>query len=126
MKTEPTEALKEIKHCTWTAEDFNIGDGFESHEVVDKNDAINIANIAFKEAMRWIDPKEELPEEGVTVFVKILSSCGAGDEVLYTSSAVRSDFYHSADADPFGCEGYYPSGNGGRVRATVIGWRPIE
>ena len=49
MKTEPTEALKEIKHCTWTAEDFNIGDGFESHEVVDKDDAINIANIAFKE-----------------------------------------------------------------------------
>ena len=49
MKTEPTEALKEIKHCTWTAEDFNIGDGFESHEVVDKDDAINIANIAFRE-----------------------------------------------------------------------------
>jgi hypothetical protein len=49
MKTEPTESLKEIKHCTWTAEDFNIGDGFESHEVVDKDDAINIANIAFRE-----------------------------------------------------------------------------
>jgi hypothetical protein len=49
MKTEPTEALKEIKRCTWTAEDFNISDGFESHEVVDKDDAINIANIAFRE-----------------------------------------------------------------------------
>jgi hypothetical protein len=49
MKTEPTEALKEIKRCTWTADDFNISDGLESHEVVDKNDAINIANIAFKE-----------------------------------------------------------------------------
>jgi hypothetical protein len=49
MKTEPTEALKEIKRCTWTAEDFNIGDGFKSHEVVDVDDAINIANIAFKE-----------------------------------------------------------------------------
>ena len=49
MKTEPTEALKEIKHCTWTAEDFNISDGFESHEVVDEYDAINIANIAFRE-----------------------------------------------------------------------------
>ena len=49
MKTEPAEALKEIKHCTWTAEDFNIGDGYESHEVVDEDDAINIANIAFKE-----------------------------------------------------------------------------
>jgi hypothetical protein len=126
MKTEPTEALKEIKRCTWTAEDFNIGDGFESHEVVDKNDAINIANIAFKEAMRWRDPKVELPEEGVVVFVKLISSCEAGDEILYTSSAVVNDFYHSADADPFGCEGYYPAGNGGRVRATVIGWKPIE
>ena len=49
MKTEPMEALKEIKHCTWAAEDFNISDGFESHEVVDEDDAINIANIAFKE-----------------------------------------------------------------------------
>ncbi len=80
----------------------------------------------YSEAMRWRDPKEELPEEGVVVFVKLISSCGAGDEILYTSSSVRNDFYHSADADPFGCEGYYPSGNGGRVRATVIGWRPIE
>ena len=82
--------------------------------------------ISYKKAMRWRDPKEELPDEGVIVFVKILSSCEAGDEILYTSSSVRNDFYHSADADPFGCEGYYPSGNGGRVRATVIGWRPIE
>lgn len=49
MKTEPTEALKEIKHCSWETEDFDIGDGFESYEVVDKNDAINIANIAFRE-----------------------------------------------------------------------------
>ena len=49
MKTEPTEALKEIKHCTWTAEDFNISDGFESYEVIDEDDAINIANIAFRE-----------------------------------------------------------------------------
>ena len=35
-KQNRTEALKEIKHCTWTAEDFNISDGFESHEVVDR------------------------------------------------------------------------------------------
>jgi len=49
MKTEPTKALKEIKRCTWTAEDFNISNGFESHEVVDKDDAINIVNIAFRE-----------------------------------------------------------------------------
>ena len=80
----------------------------------------------YNEAMRWRDPKVELPEEGVVVFVKLISSCGAGDEVLYTSSSVRNDFYHSSDADPFGCEGYYPAGNGGRVRATVVGWRPIE
>ncbi len=49
MKTEPIEALKEIKHCTWTAEDFNIRDGLESYEVIDEDDAINIANIAFRE-----------------------------------------------------------------------------
>lgn len=49
MKTEPTEALKEIKHCTWIAGDFNISDGFESYEVVDEDDAINIANMAFRE-----------------------------------------------------------------------------
>ena len=48
MKTEPTEALKEIKRCSWEV-DFEISDGFESYEVVDKNDAINIANIAFRE-----------------------------------------------------------------------------
>jgi hypothetical protein len=48
MKTEPTEALKEIKRCSWEV-DFNISDGLESYEVVDKDDAINIANIAFKE-----------------------------------------------------------------------------
>jgi hypothetical protein len=48
MKTEPTEALKEIKRCSWEV-DFEISDGLESYEVVDKNDAINIANIAFKE-----------------------------------------------------------------------------
>lgn len=49
MKTEPTEALKEIKHCTWTAEDFNTSGLLESYEVVDEDDAVNIANIAFKE-----------------------------------------------------------------------------
>lgn len=49
MKTEPTEALEAIKHCTWIAEDFNISDGFKNHEVVDEDDAINIANIAFQE-----------------------------------------------------------------------------
>ena len=94
------------------------------------NEILGVAHKSFmsgySEATRWRDPKEELPDEGVSVFVKILSSCEAGDEILYTSSSVRNDFYHSADADPFGCEGYYPSVNGGRVRATVIGWRPIE
>ena len=49
MKTEPTEALKEIKRCSWETEDFNISDGFESYEVIDEDDAINIANIAFSE-----------------------------------------------------------------------------
>ena len=49
MKTEPTEALKEIKHCTWTSDNFDINDGLESYEVIDEDDAINIANIAFRE-----------------------------------------------------------------------------
>lgn len=80
----------------------------------------------YNEAMRWRDPKEELPEEGVDVFVKLIRSGEYGEEIIYTSSAVRNDFYHNNDADPFGCEGYYPAGNGGRVRVTVVGWRPIE
>ena len=58
MKTEPTEALKEIKHCTWTVEDFNISDGLESHEVVDEDDAINIANIAFREGQSSLNIKQ--------------------------------------------------------------------
>ena len=52
MKTEPTEALKEIKRCSWEV-DFEISDGLESYEVVDKNDAINIANIAFREGQSF-------------------------------------------------------------------------
>ena len=80
----------------------------------------------YAEAMRWRDPKEELPEEDADVFVKVIRSGEYGDETIYTSSRVVNDFYHSNDADPFGCEGYYPAGNGGRVRVTVIGWRPTE
>ena len=37
-----------------------------------------------------------------------------------------NNFYHDSESNPFGCEGYYAAGNGGRVRVTVIGWRPIE
>ena len=105
---------------------FHRMDKFTENMAIDIDFGYWLANEVINEALRWRDPKEELPEEGVVVFVKLISSCGAGDEILYTSSSVRNDFYHSADADPFGCEGYYPSGNGGRVRATVIGWRPIE
>ena len=47
MKTEPTEALKEIKRCSWEV-DFEISDGLEGYEVVDKNDSINIDNIEFR------------------------------------------------------------------------------
>ena len=80
----------------------------------------------YNEAMRWRDPKVELPKEGVDVFVKIKRSGDCGVEILYTSSAVVNDFYHSKHDNPFGCEGYFPSGNGGRVRVIVIGWKPIE
>ncbi len=66
MKTEPTEALKEIKRCSWEV-DFEISDGLESYEVVDKDDAINIANIAFKEGqsspkikqLEWVETYED-------------------------------------------------------------------
>ena len=80
----------------------------------------------YAEAMRWRDPKEELPKEGVNVFVKMIRSGEYGEETIYTSSHVVNNFYHDSESNPFGCEGYYPAGNGGRVRVTVIGWRPIE
>mgnify|MGYP000943462712 CR=1 FL=1 len=80
----------------------------------------------YDEALRWRDPKEELPEEGVDVFVKMIRSGEYGEETIYTSSHVVNNFYHDSESNPFGCEGYYPAGNGGRVRVTVIGWRPIE
>ena len=82
--------------------------------------------VGYNEAMRWRDPKEELPEEGVDVFVKMIRSGEYGEETIYTSSHVVNNFYHDSESNPFGCEGYYPAGNGGRVRVTVIGWRPIE
>ena len=80
----------------------------------------------YAEAIRWRDPKEELPEEGVDVFVKMIRSGEYGEETIYTSSHVVNNFYHDSESNPFGCEGYYAAGNGGRVRITVIGWRPIE
>ena len=87
---------------------------------------IEAIKIGYKKASRWRDPKEELPDDGVDVFVKVIRSGEYGEETIYTSSSVINDFYHSSDDNPFGCEGYYLSGNGGRVRATVIGWKPIE
>lgn len=78
------------------------------------------------EAIRWRDPKIELPEEGVDVFVKMIRSGEYGEQTIYTSSHVVNNFYHDSESNPFGCEGYYVAGNGGRVRVTVIGWRPIE
>ena len=97
---------------------------YEMQEMIFRTEGGFIAG--YNEAMRWRDPKEELPEEGIDVFVKVIRSGEYGDETIYTLSRVVSDFYHSTDADPFGCECYYPAGNGGRVRVTVIGWRPIE
>ena len=128
MKTEPTEALKEIKRCTWTAEDFNISDGFESHEVVDKNDAINIANIAFKEAMRWRDPKEELPE--------LLPNRDYSNNVLaqvegYTETQVMCLLFVPDDEGGWGyvwgnCYGDINGEAEWDDDYDVVGWKPIE
>jgi hypothetical protein len=91
-----------------------------------KHVSVNAYMDGYNEAIRWRDPKEELPKEGVNVFVKMIRSGEYGEETIYTSSHVVNDFYHDSESNPFGCEGYYPAGNGGRVRVTVIGWRPIE
>ena len=128
MKTEPTEALKEIKRCTWTAEDFNISDGFESHEVVDKNDAINIANIAFNEAIRWRDPKEELPE--------LLPNRDYSNNVLaqvegFTETQVMCLLFVPDDEGGWGyvwgnCYGDINGEAEWDDDYDVVGWKPIE
>lgn len=86
MKTELTEALKEIKRCSWEV-DFEISDGLESYEVVDKDDAVNIANIAFREGqsspkikqLEWV----EIDEDGVT---RIKAETPFGDYEVYEKS----------------------------------------
>ena len=102
MKTEPTEALKEIKLCTWTADDFNINDGFESHGVVDKDDAINIANIAFREGqsspkikqLEWV----EIDEDGVT---RIKAETPFGDYEVYEKSDYDGYILWWFDPNPY-------------------------
>jgi len=32
---------------------------------------------------------------------------------------VVNNFYHDSESNPFGCEGYYPAGNGGRVELQL-------
>lgn len=85
----------------------------------------------YNEAMRWRDPKKELPEPGVDVFVKIERKDGDWVNILYTTSAVVNDSFHNKDSNPFICEGYLTSIHStsvydGRVKITVIGWKPIE
>ena len=89
MKTEPTEALEEIKRCLWTTDDFNIDDGFESCKVVDENDAINIANIAFREGQS--NPKiKQLEWEFYGLYYDVETAVGhymilQGDEQYWES-----------------------------------------
>ena len=67
--------------------------------------------IGYKKAMRWRDPKEELPETGKPVLVK----------------------YRTAkDVEKYGIGKYFNLGIGnpwtieGSTGREVIGWRPIE
>ena len=95
MKTEPTGALKEIKNCTWAAEDFDIGDGFESYEVVDKNDAINIANIAFIEGQSNPKIKQLEWEDTDMWYFKAKTSLGLG----YSITEIKGTYIvHFGDA----------------------------
>lgn len=95
MKTEPTEALKEIKRCAWAAEDFNIRDGFESHEVIDEDDAINIANIAFREGQSSPKIKQLEWEDTDMWYFKAKTSLGLG----YSITEIKGTYIvHFGDA----------------------------
>jgi len=103
MKAEPIEALKEIKRCSWETEDFNISDGFESHEVVDKNDAINIVNIAFREGqsspkikqLEWEEYRDCLVSTTPFYNVSIKEVCGIYELATAYSAFIKS--YNSLD-----------------------------
>ena len=102
MKTEPTEALKEIKHCTWTAEDFNINDGLESYEVIDEDDAINIANIAFREGqsspkikqLEWIGSEGGNVLTGIAIYAGYyrITSTSEGAWMRIATAGIRKRF----------------------------------
>lgn len=90
----------------------------------------------YQEANRWRDPKVELPEEGVEVFVKVRRRGGYltvnplvhGNSVVgivYTTSMVVNDSSHSKSKYPFMCEGYFET-RAGNCSMEVIGWKPIE
>lgn len=102
MKAEPIEALKEIKRCSWEV-DFDISDGFESHEVVDKNDAINIVNIAFREGqsspkikqLEWEEYRDCLVSTTPFYNVSIKEVCGIYELATAYSAFIKS--YNSLD-----------------------------
>lgn len=80
----------------------------------------------YTEAMKWRDPKEELPEEYLNVFVKVEKRYEWDTNTLYATSMVVNDSFHNKNYNPFECEGYFTSMRGGREKIKVIGWKYIE
>ena len=65
----------------------------------------------YNEAMRWRDPKEELPENGEPVIVKYMTARGIKKYGI-------AKYFELGIGNPWTIEG----STGGEV----IGWRPIE
>ena len=78
----------------------------------------------YKEAMRWRDPIEEKPNEGVDVMVKAeRKEQYSGQElkqIIYMTSCVSKrdgKFIH---------EGYTKGGYGADIYIKILGWRSLE
>ena len=75
-----------------------------------KHVSVNAYMDGYNEAMRWRDPKVELPDNNIQVFVKFYSNLE--DEYIYTTDHVI--------LDNTGHRRFLRHGE------NVIGWRPIE
>jgi len=105
---------------------FHHIDEFTENMAIDIDFGYWLANEVISEATRWRDPKEELPEEYLNVFVKVEKRYEWDTNTLYATSMVVNDSFHNKNYNPFECEGYFTSIRGGREKITVIGWRYIE